>query len=252
MPKLPTTRDEEPAILSDSPHVPGLPGFAGKFIPMEQARELYQRVRLAPRGFRLQALLAEMQIKVEVQSADLERIPAKGALVAVANHPFGMLDGAALGVLLSRVRPDVKILANSLLESIPELHEHCIFVDPFRAASAGDKNASALESAVEWLSGGGALAVFPADEVSQWNLWQGQVTDPAWNTVAARLVRSTGADALPIYFCGHNSVQFQLLGLINPHFRTLFLLQEFLQQRVKDVQVRSWGRDSGGVDCQSR
>jgi putative hemolysin len=91
---------------------------------------------------------------------------------------------------------------------------------------------------MEWLRQGGALAVFPAGEVSQWNVREAQVTDPAWNTVAARLVRKAGASALPVYFCGRNSVTFQLLGLIHPRLRTLFLLQEFLQQREKDVRVR--------------
>jgi putative hemolysin len=161
--------------------------------------------------------------------------------VAVANHPFGVLDGVALAVLLSRMRPDVKILTNSLLQGIPELHEHCIFVDPFRTPSAADKNLKPLKQAMGWLRHGGALAVFPAGEVSQWNVREAQVTDPAWNTVAARLVRKTGASALPVYFCGRNSVTFQLLGLINPRLRTLFLLQEFLQQREKDVQVRIGG-----------
>ena len=57
-----------------------------------------------------------------------------------------------------------------------------------------------LKQALEWLRRGGALAVFPAGEVSQWNLREAQVTDPAWNIVAARLVRKTGASALPVYF----------------------------------------------------
>jgi putative hemolysin len=241
MPELPIAGDEEPGVLTEPPLLAGLPGFAGKFIPMDQARELYQRVRLAPRGFRLEALLAEMKVKLDVQPADLERIPIKGPLVAVANHPFGVLDGAALAVLLLRVRPDVKILTNSLLEGIPELHEHCIFVDPFRTPSSADRNVKPLKQALEWLRRGGALAVFPAGEVSQWNIRVAQVTDPAWNTVAARLVRKTGASALPVYFCGRNSVTFQLLGLINPRLRTLFLLQEFLQRRGKDVQVRIGG-----------
>jgi putative hemolysin len=238
MPELPIAGDEERGVLSEPPLLAGLPGFAGKFIPMEQARELYHRVRLAPRGFRLEALLAEMKVKLDVQRADLERIPLKGPLVAVANHPFGVLDGAALAVLLLRVRPDVKILTNALLEGIPGLHEHCIFVDPFHTPSSADKNVKPLKQAMEWLRQGGVLAVFPAGEVSQWNLREAQVTDPAWNTVAARLVRKTGASALPVYFCGRNSVTFQLLGMINPRLRTLFLLQEFLQQRDKDVQVR--------------
>ncbi len=241
MPKLPIAGDEERGTLTEPPLLAGLPGFAGKFIPMEQARELYRRVRAAPQGFRLEALLAEMKVKLEVQPADLDRIPVKGPLVAVANHPFGVLDGVALAVLLSRARPDVKILTNALLQGILELHEHCIFVDPFHTPSSADKNVKPLKQALEWLRRGGALAVFPAGEVSQWNIRQAQVTDPAWNTVAARLVRKTGASALPVYFCGRNSVTFQLLGLINPRLRTLFLLQEFLQQREKDVQVRIGG-----------
>jgi len=242
MPKLPIAGDEDWSVLTEPPLLRGLPGFAGKFIPMQQARELYQRVRAAPPGFRLEALLAEMKINFEVQLSDLDRIPVKGPLVAVANHPFGVLDGAALAVLLSRARPDVKILTNSMLESIPELHEHCIFVDPFRHSSSSyksvDKNVKPLKQAMEWLRQGGALAVFPAGEVSHWNVREAQVTDPSWSDVAARLVRKTGASALPVYFCGHNSARFQLLGLINPRLRTLFLLQEFLQQREKNVRIR--------------
>ncbi len=239
MPKLPI--DEERGVLTEPPLLAGLPGFAGKFIPMGQARELYQRVRSAPQGFRLEALLAEMKVKLIVQPADLDRIPVKGPLVAVANHPFGVLDGVVLAVLLLRARPDVKILTNSLLEGIPELHEQCIFVDPFQTPSSVDKNVKPLKQAMEWLRQGGALAVFPAGEVSQWNVREAQITDPAWNTVAARLVRKTAASALPVYFAGRNSVTFQLLGLINPRLRTLFLLQEFLQQREKEVKVRIGG-----------
>ncbi len=241
MPKLPIGGDAERAVLTEPPLLAGLPRFAGKFIPMDQIRELYQRVRTVPQGFRLEALLAEMKIQLEIQPADVEHIPVKGALMAVANHPFGVLDGAVLGALLSRVRPDVKILTNSLLDGIPELQEHCIFVDPFRAPSSTERNVKPLKQALEWLRQGGALAVFPAGEVSQWDVRQGQVTDPAWNTVAARLACKAGASVLPVYFHGHNSVAFQLLGLINPRLRTVFLLQEFLQQRGTNVKMSIGG-----------
>jgi putative hemolysin len=237
MPTLPIAGDKDRA-LTDPPLLPGLPGFAGKFIPLDQARELYRRVRQAPQGFQLEALLQEMKVKLEVQAADIDRIPVKGPLVAVANHPFGVLDGVALTVLLSRVRSDVKILTNSLLEGIPELHRQCIFVDPFNTSSSWDRNRKPLMQAMAWLRQGGALAVFPAGEVSQWNVREAQVTDPAWNATAARLARKTGACALPVYFCGRNSGRFQVLGLINPRLRTLFLLAEFLQQREKNVEIR--------------
>jgi len=205
---------------------------------MAEIRELYERVRSAPQGFQLAALLREMHVDLQLQAADLERIPTKGALVAVANHPFGILDGAALGVMLSRVRPDVRVMTNSLLEGIPELDEHCFFVDPFHTPASVERNLKALKQAFEWLQQGGALAVFPAGEVSQLKVGTAQVADPVWNTVAARLIRKTGASALPVYFCGRNSVTFQLLGLIHPRLRTLVLMQEFLQQRGKSVEVR--------------
>lgn len=225
-------------MLEQPPLFPGLPRIAGRLVPLHEARDLYRRVRRAPRGFLLQTLLAEMDIRLEIQDADLDRIPVKGPLVAVANHPFGVLDGIALAVLLSRVRSDVKVLTNSLLDGIPELAEHCIFVDPFHTAISAEKNRSSLKQAIEWLQHGGALAVFPAGEVSQLNLRQGQITDPAWNNIPPRLVSKTGAATLPVFFCGHNSVTFQVLGLINPRFRTLLLLQEFLQQRGRCVKAR--------------
>ncbi|MGA9496111.1 MAG: hypothetical protein WBV41_09660, partial [Terriglobales bacterium] len=153
MPKFPIVWDNR-EVLSAPPVLPGLPGVAEKFVPIKQARELYRCVRAAPPGLWLEALLAEMKIKLEVQTADLERIPIKGPLVAVANHPFGVLDGAALAVLLSRVRPDVKILTNSLLEGVPELNEQCIFVDHFHASCSSsksvDKNVKPLKQAIDW------------------------------------------------------------------------------------------------------
>lgn len=204
---------------------------------MQQARSLYHRVRSAPPGHLLETLLAEMKIDLQVPADNLERIPTKGPLVAVANHPFGVLDGAVLSVLLSRVRHDVRVVTNSLLAGIPELHQHCVFIDPFGSATSADKNLKGLRQAVDWLRQGGALAVFPAGEVSHLDFRQAQVTDPLWTTTAARLIRKTGATALPVYFAGGNSLTFHLLGLIHPRLRTLFLLQEFLQQRGKRICV---------------
>ncbi|MFI5113753.1 MAG: lysophospholipid acyltransferase family protein [Terriglobales bacterium] len=238
MPGLPTTGDEGRGVRHEPPLFAGLEGLAGKLIPLEEARDLYRRVQSAPPDFRLQALLAEMRVELEVQPADLDRIPAEGPLVAVANHPSGVLDGAAVGALLSRVRSDVKILTDSLLAGIPELQEHCIFVRPLRGPSSAGRDPKALKQAIEWLRRGGALVVFPAGEAAQWDVRPVPATDPAWNDVAARLVRRTGASALPVYFCGRQGGAFQWLGLIHPRVRTLLLLQEFLQQRGRTIQVR--------------
>lgn len=213
-------------------------GLAGRFAPVDKVRDLYRRVQRSPEGFRLEGLLAEMRVDLRVNPADRSRIPAAGPVVVMANHPYGVLDGAILTVLLTRVRPDVKVLTNFVLSDIPELQKHCIFVDAFQTDRPADSNRKALREAFAWLQQGGMLAIFPAGEVAHWRMPAGQIADPAWNDTAVRLIRRTRATALPVYFCGHNSVGFQLLGMIHPRLRSAFLLQEFLQQEGKDVEVR--------------
>lgn len=222
-------------ILSRVAHFPGV---AGKFGPVGKVRDLYRRVQSSPQGFRLENLLAEMRIDLEVHAADQSRIPATGPVVVVANHPYGVLDGALLTVLLTRARPDVKILTNYLLADVPELQRNCIFVDPFQTDRSIESNRKALREALAWLEQGGLLALFPSGEASQWHVPVGQNADGDWNDTAVRLIRRTGASALPVYFCGHNHVGFQLLGMIHPKLRPAFLLQEFLKQEGRTVKVR--------------
>jgi putative hemolysin len=231
-------------LLQDSPPAEALarmeefPGLAAKFAPIGKVRDLYRRVQKSPEGFRLENLLAEMRVGLRVEAADQARIPATGPAVVVANHPYGMLDGAILTVLLTRVRPDVKVVTNFLLSDVPELQRHCIFVDPFHTDQSAESNRRSLRQALAWLHGGGMLAMFPSGEVSHWQMPAAQIADPEWNDAAVRLIRRSGAAALPVYFCGHNSMGFQLLSMIHPRLRTAFLLQQFLQQEGKTVEVR--------------
>jgi putative hemolysin len=235
------TEPTQADVLSRIVEFTGMPAFAGKFVPVGKVRDLYRCVRLSCDGFRLESLLEQMRIDLRVEAADLARVPESGPVVVVANHPFGMLDGAALAVLLMRVRPDVKVMTNFLLGDVPELKEHCIFVDPFETNRSHNLNHRAAREAIDWLKGGGILAVFPAGEVSHWQFPQGQVVDAEWSDLAVRLIRKTGAAVLPVYFCGHNSLSFQLFGMIHPRLRTAFLLQEFLQQEGRTVEMRVGG-----------
>ena len=244
MPSNQLHRDEtQPEVLSHLAGFPGVPPLAEKFIPVQKVRDLYHRVQRSPDGFGFENLLAEMQVKLRVESVDIARIPSTGPVVVVANHPLGMLDGAMLTALLTRVRPDVKVMTNYLLRDVPELARHCIFVDPFQSDSATrpsgiNTNCRALREALAWLQSSGMLAIFPAGEVSQWQFPQGEIADPTWNDTAVRLIRRTGAAALPVYFCGRNSMSFHLFGMIHPRLRSAFLLQEFLHQAGRTVEVR--------------
>ena len=162
--------------------VENFPGFARKLAPLGRVRDLYRRVQQSPEGFGLESLLAEMRIELRIDQSDQSRIPATGPVVVVANHPYGVLDGAVLTLLLNRIRPDVRILTNSLLGDIPELQRHCIFVNPFQTDRSIESNRTAVRQALAWLRRGGMLAIFPAGEVSHWQMPAAQVADPSGTT----------------------------------------------------------------------
>src|SRR5215475_14564313 len=160
---------------------PGLPRIASKLLPLEAVTTLYRQACHPSRGFTAEKLLSEMNISLRVNARDMNRIPSSGAVVVVANHPFGLLDGAALSALCLRVRPDVRIMTNSLLAGIPDLEQTSIFVDPFGGKDSRETNLAALRQALTWLRGGGMLGIFPAGEVSHRRPQHGDTTDPQWN-----------------------------------------------------------------------
>jgi len=183
-------------------------------------------------------LLETLQIRYEVSQEDVARIPPSGPVVVTSNHPFGAIEGIILASILRSVRCDVKLMANFLLESIPELRDLFIPVDPFAHRSSATTNVRALRETLRWLKSGGMLGVFPAGEVSHIDLQSRRVTDPEWSGSIARIIQATGASALPVYFDGANGFAFQVLGLVHPSLRTAMLPHEFLNKRDSTLKVR--------------
>jgi putative hemolysin len=186
----------------------------------------------------LRRVLDNLGVQVRVSADDLARIPRKGPVVVVANHPFGALDGIILASVLAAVRPDVKVMANHLLGRIPELRDLFVFVDPFGGDRAASANVAPMRQSLRHLKEGGMLAAFPAGEVAHLSLRDRQVTDPRWNDTISRIVRRTGAAVLPVYFDGRNGALFQLLGLIHPRVRTALLPRELYKKRDKQIELR--------------
>ena len=212
-------------------------GFAG-LLGLEHCRRLYAGLQTSdPEAFCSEALRA-LRVNFTVADADLARVPKRGPLVVVANHPFGAVEGLALLAMLLRVRPDVRVMANYLLERLPQLREQLISVDPFARPDSTRSNLRPLREALRWVQQGGALILFPAGEVSHLQLPQGAVTDPPWTPDLARIVRRTGAAVLPVYFPGGNGPLFQALGLIHPRLRTALLAREMLNKKDRALTPR--------------
>jgi putative hemolysin len=225
--------------------VPGL-----RFFGLQELRQIYETSCRNPPVNPLENLLAALSITYEVTAPGLELVPKVGPLLAVANHPFGLLEGVLLSVLLPRIRPDVKILANSILAEVPELRERCIFIDPFGRKDSIPSNARALRESLAWLRHGGMLVTFPAGEVAQPD-WRCQTpADPPWHPAVGSLAKRAGAAAVPIFFAGSNSWAFQLAGMVHPSLRTASLPRELLNKQGKHFVIRV-GRPVSPVTIQS-
>ena len=185
-----------------------------------------------------QQLLDRLKIRFEVDARDLSRLPEKDAAIVVANHPYGIVEGLILMIVLDRIRSDGKILANSILAGIDELRPKMILVDPFERPEARMTNRGPLREAVQWLSNGGLLSVFPAGEVAHLDWKHHAITDSPWKTTAARLAMRVRCPVVPVYFEGANSVPFHLAGTLHPGLRTFGLAHEFHKLRGRTIRFQ--------------
>lgn len=207
-----------------------------KTLSIKAVNEAYQRFALLSKHNNVfHNSLACLQVHYSTSADDIKKIPRQGPLVVVANHPFGGLEGLVLGDIIVRARTDVKVLGNYLLQQMAELKEWIISVDPFGNRSSAIANAKAIKEAIRWVTGGGALVIFPAGEVAHFN-W-GKITDPKWSPHAGAIIRHAQADVLPVFFPGKNSLFFQIAGLLHPRLRTVLLPHELVNKSSRTIDV---------------
>lgn len=184
-------------------------------------------------------VLEQLGVSYDCPEADLSRIMIpKGPVIVVANHPFGGVETVILASVLRSMRCDVKFMANYLLNAIPEIRELLITVNPFQGTTSVRDNIRPIRESIRWVKNGGMLVVFPAGAVSRFDARKGVITDPDWSPSIARIIRKTGAPALPVFFRGTNSAVFHMAGMAHPFLRTAMLPNELLNKSHKEIQVR--------------
>lgn len=184
------------------------------------------------------SVLRSMNVNFAISSQDLARIPVNGKIVVVANHPFGGIEGIILGAILQQVRPDVKLMANYILSTIPEMRDLFLFVDPFGGPAAARANLATMKQTISWLNDGKALGVFPAGEVSHFKFKTRKISDPVWSDTISKIIRKTESPVVPVFFKGCNRFLFQLAGMIHPRLRTALLPRELINKRNTTIEVR--------------
>ncbi len=229
--------------------MPGLANLLMEVMKINDVNKLYSKFQKLEGMDFVDGILNGLGIKIEIDEKDLKNIPAEGAFIAIANHPYGGVEGLILLKILCMQRPDVKIMANFILKKIPNLAEYFVAVNPFENVK-NTSSISGLKSTLAFLKQGTPIGIFPAGEVSAYNTNTQKVMDKKWSPVVGKIISKAGVPVLPVYFHGNNGLVFNLLGMIHPTLRTARLPYELFNKKGYTIKVRI-GKPIGYEEIQS-
>ena len=213
-------------------------GALMRILGINEVNETYNNIRQYEGAEFATKLIEYLNVTVDYIPEELEYLPKDQPFIVVSNHPFGAIDGIIMLSLLSKQRPDIKILTNFILSYIPNLADYFFPVNPFTDRPGMKSSLRGLKLAKEHLAGGGVLGLFPSGEVSSNRNKEKVVKDIEWQHSIIKLIKGAGVPVVPMYFDGGNSRLFHMMGAINPYLRTARLPHELFNKRGKTIQVR--------------
>jgi len=171
----------------------------------------------------IEKIFDEVGFCYQINTGEMENIPAKGGVVIIANHPLGALDGLSLVHMVGQVRRDVKIVANQLLSSIPPIAPLLLPVNNL----AGESRWTDLQNISRALEEGQAVIFFPAGEVSR--LSPRGIRDREWDSGFLRFAERLNIPVLPIYIRARNSSLFYTISHFSAVLSMLMLPREMIK-----------------------
>jgi putative hemolysin len=177
--------------------------------------------------------IRHMGIRIDTPADEIARIPATGPVVMVANHPHGLVDGMIMAEMVSRVRPDFRVLTRSLLSGIPEIEEFMIPVPFPHEENSRELGLEMRALTMEHLKRNGLVILFPAGRVANSETWFGPAIEAEWNVFTHKMVRQSGATIVPVHFTGQNSRYYQIAALTGATLRQGLLLYEIKRALFK-------------------
>jgi len=171
-------------------------------------------------------------LKLDLTVKNLDRVPEKGRVIVVCNHPTGIADGEAVWDALKARRPDLLFFANSDALRISERFSEVIIpVEWVEEKRTREQTRQTLTRAREALEGERCLIVFPAGRLA--TRQQGALSDPPWQSSAVSLARRHHAPIAPVHIAGPASILFHFFDKFSRELRDITLFHELLNKRGK-------------------
>lgn len=191
------------------------------------------------------AILADkrVDVKYNVYGAEyLEELKKLDAFFTISNHAYGGLDGLILIDLVSRIRPDFKVLVNGFLTRITGLADSWIPVQPKIRKETyvhnPTKNIFGLRMVAEQIKNGHPVGMFPAGGTPQWSREHNRPLEEPWQLSNMRIIKSSPVPIIPIAFEGNNSRRYYRLGeRFDYQIATVTLPSELLNKKRQTIDV---------------
>jgi putative hemolysin len=235
--KIITTDEFAKATKLDKLKMPGLAALLMELMKINQVNDLFAEAQPKQGVEFIDAILEGCGVNIEYDERELRNIPANGGFIAIANHPYGGIEGMVLLKVLLTRRADAKLMANFLLKKIPNLSDYFIAVNPFENVDHSS-SISGLKNTLSLLADGTPIGIFPAGEVSTFKMDKQEVTDRLWHPVVGKIIAKAKVPVVPVYFHGNNGLLFNLLSLIHPALRTAKLPSELFNKQGHTIKLR--------------
>jgi putative hemolysin len=209
-----------------------------RWLKLDKVNKVYSSFYHQPSQDFITSLIRSFGIRFVVQEEDLKNIPETGPFITVSNHAYGGLDGILLMKVIPQVRPDFKVIVNFLLTQLQPLRPYFLGVNPFETYKDVKSSIGGLKEAFQHLENGHPVGIFPSGEVSSFKLNRMAVADKEWQLSMVKFIKKSRVPVIPVYFEGHNSTFFHILGLIHPILRTVKIPSEMFNKRGKTIRLR--------------
>lgn len=209
------------------------------FLSLDEVNRVHGKYSDTP-GIEFAHRLVNEEFKFKLRIDNIETLAGfkEGPFITVSNHPFGSYDGILLLDIVGTFREDYKVMVNLILNHLQAMRPNFIAVDPLKSDDPEKKKITmqGIRSAMKHVKDGHPLGFFPAGAISKVNKSL-RIEDLQWQPTIIRLIKQLQVPVIPIFFHGHNSTFFNILGLIDWRLRTLRLPKEIFRARNKEVHV---------------
>ncbi len=193
---------------------------------------LFSRVRGAENKDGIDWLAAVVEkLRINLAVDNIYNIPSEGPVVIVANHPT-VIDGMAVIVAASKVRRDIKIVANQVLtHMLPKTKSLTIGIRNMQ----GKMGASQYREMNAQLKKGGVLIIFPSGRLA--SLKKTGLQEAPWNPGFLHLASKNNAAVVPVSLKGLNSWRYYITAKLWRPLSNLMVIRECLRHSGKTLKM---------------